>query len=153
MNRKWSKEMIIERIKVLQNQNVDLSAGHMSKNHVPLFTAASSPRYFSHWANAVREAGIDYDQILEKGRLRRGQKLRKWSKSRVLEELRKFPALNLLTTTYRDRLALYSAARREFGDWKQALEQAGHLPKKDFSKKDSPQQTDKPSRCPRSARK
>jgi len=34
-------------------------------------------------------------------------------------------SLNLLTT-YRDRLALYSAARREFGSWKQALAEAGY---------------------------
>jgi hypothetical protein len=43
----------------------------------------------------------------------------------VLEEVRKAESPNLLTT-YRDRLALYSAARREFGSWKQALEAAGY---------------------------
>ena len=42
-----------------------------------------------------------------------------------LEEIRKAESPNLLTT-YRDRLALYSAARREFGSWKQALESAGY---------------------------
>jgi hypothetical protein len=51
--------------------------------------------------------------------------LTKWSKTQVLEEVKKSQSLNLLTT-YRDRLALYSAARREFGSWKQALEEAGY---------------------------
>jgi hypothetical protein len=125
MKRKWSKEIIIEMIKDLKNQNVDLSAGFISKNHVSLFTAASSRRYFSSWANAVREAGINYDQILEEGKNRRRSKLTKWSKIQVLEEVKKSQSLNLLTT-YRDRLALYSAARREFGSWKQALEEAGY---------------------------
>jgi len=125
MKQKWSKEAITEMIQDLKNQNVDLSAGHISKNYVSLFTAASSRRYFNSWANAVREAGINYDQILEEGKSRRRSKLTKWSKIQVLEEVKKSQSLNLLTT-YRDRLALYSAARREFGSWKQALEEAGY---------------------------
>jgi hypothetical protein len=125
MKQKWSKEAIIEMIKDLKNQNIDLSAGFISKNYVSLFTAASSSRYFNSWANAVRESGINYDQILDEGKSRRRSKLTKWSKTQVLEEVKKSQSLNLLTT-YRDRLALYSAARREFGSWKQALEQAGY---------------------------
>ena len=125
MKQKWSREAIIGMIMDLKNQNIDLSAGYISKNYVSLFTAASSRRYFSSWANAVREAGINYDQILEEGKSRRRSKLTKWSKTQVLEEVKKSQSLNLLTT-YRDRLALYSAARREFGSWKQALEHAGY---------------------------
>jgi hypothetical protein len=125
MKQKWSKEIIIEMIKDFKNQNIDLSAGYISKNYVSLFTAASSRRYFNSWANAVREAGINYDQILEEGKSRRRSKLTKWSKTQVLEEVKSAQSLNLLTT-YRDRLALYSAARREFGSWKQALAEAGY---------------------------
>jgi hypothetical protein len=125
MKQKWSKEVIIGIIKDLKNQNIDLSAGYVSKNYVSLFTAASSSRYFNSWANAVRESGINYDQILDEGKSRRRSKLTKWSKTQVLEEVKKSQSLNLLTT-YRDRLALYSAARREFGSWKEALEQAGY---------------------------
>jgi hypothetical protein len=125
MKQKWSKETITKMIQNLKNQNIDLSAGYISKNYVSLFTAASSRRYFNSWANAVREAGINYDQILEEGKSRRRSKLTKWSKIQVLEEVKKSQSLNLLTT-YRDRLALYSAARREFGSWKQALEHAGY---------------------------
>jgi hypothetical protein len=125
MKQKWSKEIIIEMIKDFKNQNIDLSAGYISKNYVSLFTAASSHRYFNSWANAVREAGINYDQILDEGKFRRRSKLTKWSKTQVLEEVKSSQSLNLLTT-YRDRLALYSAARREFGSWKQALAEAGY---------------------------
>jgi hypothetical protein len=125
MKQKWSKEIIIEMIKDFKNQNIDLSAGFISKNYVSLFTAASSRRYFNSWANAVREAGINYDQILDEGKSRRRSKLTKWSKTQVLEEVKSSQSLNLLTT-YRDRLALYSAARREFGSWKQALAEAGY---------------------------
>ena len=125
MKQKWSKEKIVETIQDLQRQNVDISASNISKNHIPLFTAACSRRYFSSWANAVKAAGINYDQILEAGKTRRRKKLTKWSKDQVLEEIRKAESPHLLTT-YRDRLALYSAARREFGSWKEALEAAGY---------------------------
>lgn len=125
MKQKWSKDAITGMIRDLKNQNIDLSAGYISKNYVALFTAASSCRYFNSWANAVREAGINYDQILEEGKSRRRNKLTKWSKIQVLEEVKKSQSLNLLTT-YRDRLSLYSAARREFGSWKQALKEAGY---------------------------
>jgi hypothetical protein len=125
MKQKWSKEKIVETIKDLKKQNEDISASNISKNHIPLFTAACSRRYFSSWSNAVKAAGIDYDQILEAGKARRRKKLTKWSKEQVLEEVKKAESQNLLST-YRERLALYSAARREFGSWKQALEAAGY---------------------------
>jgi hypothetical protein len=125
MKQKWSKEKIVETVLELRKQNIDISASNISKNYIPLFTAACSRRYFSSWAYAVKAAGIDYDQILEAGKSRRRKKLTKWSKEQVLEEVRKAESQNLLTT-YRNRLALYSAARREFGSWKQALEAAGY---------------------------
>ena len=125
MKQKWSKEKIVETIKDLKKQNVDISASNISKNYIPLFTAACSRRYFTSWANAVMAAGIDYEQILEAGKARRRKKLTKWSREQVLEEIKRAETPNLLST-YRDRLALYSAARREFGSWKQALEAAGY---------------------------
>jgi hypothetical protein len=125
MKQKWSKDKIIEMIKDLKRQNIDISASNISKNYIPLFTASCSKRYFSSWSNAVKAAGIDYDNILEAGKARRREKLTKWSKEEVLEAIQQAESKNLLTT-YRDRLALYSAARREFGSWKQALEAAGY---------------------------
>src|ERR1017187_4664441 len=80
MKQKWSKEKIVESIKELKNQNIDISASNISKNYIPLFTAACSRRYYSSWSNAVKAAGIDYDQILEAGKARRRKKLTKWSK-------------------------------------------------------------------------
>lgn len=124
VKQKWSKQRIIETIRDLYQKGVDISASNISKNHIPLFTASCSRRYFSSWGNAVRAAGIDYDKILEAGKSRRREKLTKWTREQVLEEIRRTGPKNLLTT-YRDRLALYSAARREFGSWKQALEAAG----------------------------
>jgi hypothetical protein len=129
MKRKWSKEKIVQTILALRKQNTDLSAGNALKNYVPLFTAACSRLYFSSWANAMAAAGIDYDKILEAGRKRRNEKLKKWSKEKLLREIRGTGLQDLLTT-YRDRLTLYSAARREFGSWILALEAAGYRLKK-----------------------
>ena len=125
MKQKWSKERIVETIQELRKKNIDISASNISKNYIPVFTAACSKRYFSSWAIAVKSAGIDYDQILQVGKDRRRKKLTKWSKEQVLDAIRKAESQNLLST-YRDHLALYSAARREFGSWKQALETAGY---------------------------
>ena len=125
MKAKWSNEKIVEDIKKLKKLNVDLSAGNIFKTHLALFTAASSKRYFSSWATAVKAAGIDYDEILKIGKERRRVKLTLWSKEEVLAELKRLDEGNLLTV-YRDKLDLYSAARREFGSWKQALEAAGY---------------------------
>jgi hypothetical protein len=125
MKQKWSKQRIIDTIKDMHKQGVDISASNISRNYIPLFTASCSRRYFGSWGAAVRTAGIDYDKVLEAGKERRRDKLTKWTKETVLEEIRKAQSKNLLTT-YRDRLALYSAARREYGSWKQALEIAGY---------------------------
>jgi hypothetical protein len=125
MKQKWSKQRIMDTIKDLHKQGVDISASNISKNHIPLFTASCSRRYYGSWGNAVRAAGIDYDKILEAGKERRRNKLTKWTKNTVLEEIKRAQSKQLLTT-YRERLALYSAARREYGSWKQALEAAGY---------------------------
>jgi len=125
MKQKWSKEKIVETIQELKTKGTDISASNISKNHIPLFTAACSQRYFSSWANAVKAAGFNYEDILAAGKARRREKLTKWSKEQVLDEIQRAQSQNLLST-YRDRLALYSAARREFGSWKKALELAGY---------------------------
>ena len=129
MKAKWSKEKIVEEIKKLKQKNVNLAASSIYKTHCPLFTAACSKRYFSSWANAVRAAGVDYDAILKIGKERRREQLTLWSKKEILTELKKIDEKSLLTI-YRDRLALYSAARREFGNWINALEAIGYRLKK-----------------------
>lgn len=125
MKRTWSKEIIVENIQKLKQQNVDLSASNIMQIHIPLFTAACSRRYFSSWANAVKAAGIDYGLILEAGKMRRRNKLKKWTKELLLEKIRRTELIKLLKI-YRDDLPLYSAARREFGSWKKTMEAAGY---------------------------
>jgi hypothetical protein len=125
MKQKWSKEKIISTIQNLHQTGIDISASNISKNYIPLFTASCSKRYFGNWRLAVKSAGINYEQILEEGKKRRRSKLTKWTKESVLEEIKKSEMQNLLTI-YREKLSLYSAARREYGSWKLAIEAAGY---------------------------
>jgi hypothetical protein len=122
---KWSKEKIIEAIQSLHEQNMDISAGNSSRKFTPLFTAASSPRYFSSWGNAVKAAGIDYKKVLEVGKIHRRRRLTKWSQGRVLDANKGMAPQDILTV-HRDNISLYSAARREFGSWGKAIGAAGY---------------------------
>jgi hypothetical protein len=125
MKHKWSKEKIVHAIQELRKQNIDLSAGNISKRYITLFSAATSRRYFCTWRNAVKAAGFDYGPIMETGKKHRRDLLTKWTKEQVLNEIRRSEPERLLKT-YRDQMGFYSAARRIFGSWKKALEAAGY---------------------------
>jgi hypothetical protein len=127
--RKWSSKKIIAQIRLLKRQGEDLSASVVSRKHVALFSAASSASYFRSWRGAVKAAGIDYERILAKGKRSRREKLSLWDKKRVLVEIKKVPPDSLLKA-YRHHLALYSAGRREFGSWENALKAGGYRLKK-----------------------
>lgn len=120
---KWSKEKIIEKIKELEKREVDLSAGHISKNFIALFTAAT--RYFGSWGEAVKAAGIDYESIKAASYAALREKLGKWSPEKVVKEIKKIPKKEL-RFVYRTHFALQCAARREFGSWENALRAAGY---------------------------
>jgi hypothetical protein len=125
MRKKWSKEKIVQAIQELRKQNIDLSAGNISKHYIALFSAANARRYFSTWANALKAAGVDYGPIMEAGKKHRLDLLTKWTEEEVLKEIRRSEPEKLLKT-YRDQMGLYSAARRIFGNWEKALEAAGY---------------------------
>ncbi len=111
--------MIVE----MKNEDIDLSSQNIHQIKVSLYSAAC--RYFENWANAVWIAGVNYDQVVNRGKLSRKEKLTKWSRARILEEIGKTLTLNPFFT-YQDEPALYSAARREFKSWKNAARQAGY---------------------------
>lgn len=121
---KWSKEKIIEKIKDLYQCNTDLSPAYISKTFKTLFSAVISKRYFGSWQEAVKAAGIDYEPFKAASVKARIQKIRKWSPEKVVEEIKKIPEREL-GFVYRTNLALYYAARREFGSWKNAIAAAG----------------------------
>lgn len=113
-------------IQALRREGADLGAGNISRCHSQLFNAASSDRYYSSWAKAVKAAGFNYEEVKTAGKISRRNKLTLWTRERVINEILKEGESRNLLTVYRDKLPVYSAARRRFGSWKKALEAAGY---------------------------
>ncbi len=59
----WTKEMILEKIKRLNDQNVDLMASNIRDNHTALFIAARREKDFGSWEAAIRATGLNYEEI------------------------------------------------------------------------------------------
>jgi hypothetical protein len=110
---KWSNAKIIEEIKKLDEAGEPLTVKHTSKNYSALYSAAL--RYFH----------IDYGAIRRASRREAIRKITKWNKKRVIQEIKKIPKKDLWFI-YKTNVALHSAARREFGSWKKAVEAAGY---------------------------
>jgi hypothetical protein len=122
--KKWSREKIREDILYLSRKGVSLNAGEVCQTHPALFSAANSKHYFGGWGEAVNEAGFDYEKIKKRARQRVIERLRCWSRKKIIEEIRKL-SLEEITPVYERHLGLYSAARREFGNFREALKAAG----------------------------
>ena len=121
---KWSREKIKKDIIYLSQKGISLNAGEISQSHSSLFSVASSRQYFGSWGEAVEEAGFDYEEIKKRGRQRGIEKIRRWSRRTIIEEIRKLSREGQIPV-YQRNLGLYSAARREFGSFREALKAAG----------------------------
>ena len=124
----WSQEKIREEIARLHASGFDITQSRMESIDSKLTSAAI--RYFGSWRAAVEAAGIDYERVAALGKQRRSEKITKWTKESILEEIRRLnEAGEDLTSTVvrRKYLSLYATARRKdhFGSWANALEAAG----------------------------
>jgi hypothetical protein len=59
----WSEEKIIAEIIKLYGNGEDLSVSHIMQKYGALVRSASAPGYFGSWENAIKAAGLDYDEI------------------------------------------------------------------------------------------
>lgn len=57
----WNRDKVIENIKEIANQGIDLNAVNIRDNYLPLFKAAR--RYFGNWNNALIKSGYNPNQI------------------------------------------------------------------------------------------
>ncbi len=121
-NSGWNREKIIERIRELYEQGVDLSYNSMGEKHQGLLAAANY--HFKGWGDAVNAAGIDYAWEV--------RKIPKWNKERIVEAIRaaRDNGADLSWTSVtndNDLSALAYAAIRDsqFGSWDDALRAAG----------------------------
>jgi len=116
----WTRDRIVERIKELHAQGVDLSWRNVCLNVDPQLAAAATKKsHFGSWREALETAGLDYDSI---------RKYREWDDERILKMVRDFHTsgkeLNAKNMEIED-ITLITAARRRFDSWHQALTAAG----------------------------
>lgn len=121
MPQKWSKEIVVSHILERHRGGEKLSSGYMQKNCSPLYQAGCI--YCGSWRKAIKAAGIDYDSIKIKQRVRPV-----WSKEKIIADIQKMvrekKPLNsnhVQTKEWR----LYRAASTYFGGWSQAITAAG----------------------------
>jgi len=128
VSQRWSRELVVQEIRRLNEENDDLRHSRASKSHPRLVSA--SVRYFGSWRNGVRAAGIDYESIREKSQGARLKKVRKWCKESIAGEIKKLidSGESLAAATVRAKhSALFSAAvsQRYYGSWRNALTALG----------------------------
>lgn len=117
-NISWSKEMVLEKIRLLADNKEILSSKYNSVNQKKLWNAAN--HYFYSWRNAVEAANINYESISEK--------ILDWSAEKVKSEILNIYNNDLpLFASYakNNYVALYGAASTFNGGWKQAVEKVG----------------------------
>jgi len=122
----WGKESILQGIKNLDAKNIPLNAGYVAAHHLDLHRAAS--RYMGGWENSLTEAGFDPEQIRLNGK--------SLSKKELVDKIKEFANkgndLNveaMLGGEYEQR-RVCSQSWRRFGNWDNALTEAGMDPKK-----------------------
>ena len=125
--RKWNRDLILQTIRTLHQQNKDISYNALARVNQPLVSASNY--HYGSYRRAVMMAGIDYDEVIRKPR---------WSQRKVIAALRQAKReglpLNWRSVSARhDELGRAAAAAvkpRLFGHWNDALQAAGLKPER-----------------------
>jgi biotin operon repressor len=118
----WSKERIREQILSLYNRGESLSHEMAKRHHGALVSAASSPRYYGSWGEAVKAAGLNYDEI---------RRINRWTREKIIKVIRDLhesgEAVNNSNMRRLGYRGLMEAASRveNFGSWEEAVEASG----------------------------
>ena len=117
---KWTRDDILDSIKELEKSGADLNYADLSKiGKNKLYHAGC--RLFGNWSFALSEAGVDLKKV------NHPIKESKWSKDDILSEIKHLDEIahNLAGSDIKkSKQDLYSAAIRNFGSWRSALEAA-----------------------------
>ncbi len=118
--RDWSKERIIETIKRLEKDGVDLSfRSMMLSKYAPMVYASIRPNHFGSWKEALQASGLAPEDIY---------RYRSWDDDSIISEIRRLKDEGAdLSSKKMDETAnpLIATARRRFGNWGAAVERAG----------------------------
>lgn len=115
---KWSKRRIIQQIQEYYVQGHRLEINGFGD----LRFALAAKRYFGTWRKAVSAAGLE-------SRLAEPNRTRNWSGERVLETIRSISESDeKVSKAWKQDSGLYSAAKKHFGSWREAVLAAGCKP-------------------------
>jgi hypothetical protein len=120
--RVWTQERLIETIRQLNEQGVDLSPTAIQKTHGALFSSARSRSHFGNWRDAIQAAGLSYDDIK--------RVKQRWSREEILQQIKQCHTCgeDLLHPSFKEKnrsLYLAACAHRYFGSWRRAIRAAG----------------------------
>lgn len=119
---KWSKELVVEKIKELKAKGEPLDLSAIRKKHFILLYPTY--RYIGSWKKAITLAGLNYAEI---------RKNIQWSAEMVKKRIRNLrrQRISLIPSVVRkyDR-KLLGAAKRYFGSWPEAIRAVGINPNK-----------------------
>lgn len=116
--RSWEQEGILEEIRRLKSEGVDLSSKAMDESSNRLI--ATARRRFGNWGKALETAGIDYDEV---------RRRKRWTRENLVEGILdlKRQGVKLITPEVkRANPSLFAAACKKhfYGTWKKALKAA-----------------------------
>lgn len=116
--RSWEQDGILEEIRRLQAEGVDLSSKAMDESSNRLI--ATARRRFGNWGKALESAGIDYDDV---------RRRKRWTRENLVEGILdlKRQGVKLITPEVkRANPSLFAAACKKhfYGTWKKALKAA-----------------------------
>lgn len=118
--RQWDKVSIIERIQNLYRQGVDLSfRSMMMSSYASMVYAAIRPQYFGSWRETLTAAGLPSEDIY---------RYRSWDNQEIIEEIQELHRRGIdLSSKKMDESSytLIATARRRFGSWEKAIQEAG----------------------------
>lgn len=120
-DRPWNKKKIIRLIQELYQKGEDLSWRYISQesSYTALAAAAVKKKYFGSWENAIKAAGLNYNEI---------RRYEKWTEKKIIAQIRRLHRQKEdLSSKYMQRThsRLFYSALRRFGSWEQAIAQAG----------------------------
>jgi hypothetical protein len=120
--RVWTKDKLIEEIRRLYEEDVDLSPTSIQKTHSALFSSARSRSHFGSWRTAIEAAGLDYDNLK--------RVKQRWNREEIIARIREMHAQghDLLDPHFKIKnrsLYLAACAHRYFGSWRRAVQAAG----------------------------
>jgi len=118
--RRWSRDAVLLEIVSRHEAGENVNYSSVAGNNLSLLRAAV--RYFGTWANAIRLAGLDYDNI---------RRHKSWTQEKIIAQIKDLHAQGVdlswrnVCLNVDPQLAAVATKKNHFGSWREALAAAG----------------------------